>query len=83
MQPGVASVYCSIVQQTRKGVEFYIKGFKELEGLNYRAVRRSFDRAVICGVLKKDGDLTVNPDDDDLFEEGDRLVALANTGGHR
>ncbi|KAK9797373.1 hypothetical protein WJX73_006662 [Symbiochloris irregularis] len=80
VQPGVASVYCSIVQQTRKGVEFYIKGFPELEGMTYRSVRRSFDRAVICGVLKREGDLSVNPDDDDMFEEGDRLVALANTG---
>ena len=29
-QPGVASVYCSIVQQTRTGAEFYIETFPEL-----------------------------------------------------
>ncbi len=30
VQPGVASVYCAIVQQTRDGCEFYIKDFPEL-----------------------------------------------------
>ena len=41
-QPGIASVYSSIVQQTRSGVEFYIRAFPDLEGLTYGAARRGF-----------------------------------------
>jgi hypothetical protein len=41
-QPGIASVYSSIVQQTTSGVEFYIRAFPELEGLTYGAARRAF-----------------------------------------
>lgn len=41
-QPGIASVYSSIVQQTRSGVEFYIRAFPDLEGLTYGAARRAF-----------------------------------------
>ena len=39
VQPGVASVYCSIVQQTAKSVEFFFKYFKELEGKTYGEAR--------------------------------------------
>lgn len=80
LQPGVASVYCSIVQQTRSGVEFYIKAFPELEGLSYRAARRSFDKAVICGYQQADGTLRVNPKDGAELGSGDRMIALAQTG---
>ena len=39
LQPGVASVYCSIVQQTKNGVEFYIKHFPEVAGRPYADAR--------------------------------------------
>lgn len=39
VQPGVASVYCSIVQQTAKGVEFFFKYFSKLEGRQYGEAR--------------------------------------------
>jgi hypothetical protein len=39
MQPGVASVYCSIVQQTSKSVEFFFKHFSMLEGKTYSEAR--------------------------------------------
>lgn len=38
VQPGVASVYCSIVQQTRNGVECYVRDFPQLQGLPFREV---------------------------------------------
>ena len=79
-QPGVASVYCSIVQQTRSGVEFYIKGFPELEGLTYKGARRAFDKAVVCGYQEANGVLHVNPKDDVLLDSKDRIIALAQTG---
>lgn len=39
LQPGVASVYCSIVQQTSKSVEFFFKHFGMLEGKTYSQAR--------------------------------------------
>lgn len=30
VQPGVASVYCSLVQQTKGGAELYIRRFPEV-----------------------------------------------------
>ena len=39
------------------------------------------DRAVLCGYIGAGGDLHVNPDDDVQLQSGDRVVALANTGG--
>ena len=39
LQPGVASVYCSIVQQTSKSVEFFFKYFSMLEGKTYSEAR--------------------------------------------
>ena len=47
-QPGVASVYCAIVQQTRDGSEFYIKDFPELAGTCYADARRRFNSATLC-----------------------------------
>ncbi|KAK9815434.1 hypothetical protein WJX72_003650 [[Myrmecia] bisecta] len=82
--PGVASVYCTIVQQSRNGVEFYIKDFPELSGLTYGAARRCFDRAIICGYIATDtGALCINPPDSDMMHAADRFVALAATGYFR
>ena len=48
VQPGVASVYCAIVQQTTDGCEFYIKNFPTLYGSSYGDARRRFNGAVLC-----------------------------------
>ncbi len=47
-QPGVASVYCAVVQQTHDGSEFYIKDFPELAGTCYADARRRFNSATLC-----------------------------------
>ncbi|MCJ1468197.1 hypothetical protein MMC07_006825 [Pseudocyphellaria aurata] len=57
-----------------------MKGFPELEGLHYKAARRAFDRAVICGYQDAAGQLHVNPDEDAVLQAGDRVIALAQTG---
>jgi len=48
VQPGVASVYCAVVQQTHDGSEFYIKDFPELAGTCYADARRRFNSATLC-----------------------------------
>ena len=48
VQPGVASVYCAVVQQTTEGCEFYIKDFPQLYGAPYVEARRRFNNATLC-----------------------------------
>mmetsp|Transcript_19941 Transcript_19941/g.60258 ORF Transcript_19941/g.60258 Transcript_19941/m.60258 type:complete len:961 (+) Transcript_19941:333-3215(+) len=80
-QPGVASVYCAIVQQTSDGCEFYIKSFPGLEGCTYQEARRRLPDAILYGYIsKKDKMLHANPPESDVLGEGDRVVALASTG---
>ena len=85
MQPGVASVYCTIVQQTQRGVEFYLKRFPEFSGRTFGEARRAFDDAVLCGYVRENPagqpDMHVNCRDSDVLEDGDRVIALSQTGG--
>ncbi|CAK0785418.1 hypothetical protein CVIRNUC_008627 [Coccomyxa viridis] len=78
--PGVASVYCSIVQQTRNGVELYVREFSELVGMSFCEIRRRFDSAVVVGFMEKAGDLKINPPEEEGMPEGARVVALADDG---
>lgn len=84
MQPGVASVYCTIVQQTKEGVEFYLKNFPELEGKTFQEARRLFDDAVLCGYIRQGeggkSQLNINCSDSDVLEESDRMIALSQDG---
>ncbi|KAA6419289.1 MAG: hypothetical protein FRX49_10813 [Trebouxia sp. A1-2] len=81
VQPGVASVYCSIVQQTSKSVEFFFKHFSMLEGKTYSEARRMFESAVAVGVYhKSDNAININPDEKTVFQPGDQIVVLSNTG---
>ncbi|KAL0047458.1 hypothetical protein WJX82_003858 [Trebouxia sp. C0006] len=81
VQPGVASVYCSIVQQTSKSVEFFFKHFSMLEGKTYSEARRMFEMAVAVGVYhKSDNSININPDEKTVFQPGDQIVVLSNTG---
>ena len=82
MQPGVASVYCTIVQQSLEDVEFYIRNFPQFCGKSFAAVRRSFRQVVVCGYLrpKADQPLCLNPPDSDVLAKGDSIICLAQTG---
>lgn len=83
LQPGVASVYCTIVQQSLNGSEFYIRAFPEMNGLTFGAARRCFNGVIVVGYMRKSEQpsLRLNPSDEDLLKDGDKMVALADTGG--
>ena len=83
MQPGVASVYCSIVQQAQQTSTFYLRRFEKLEGLSFGQARRAFDGVVICGYMRREhGKMRtlLNPCDRDILEEGDQIISLAHNG---
>lgn len=73
-------MYCSIVQQTRNGVELYVREFPEMAGMQFWDIRRRFDAAIIVGFMAKSGDLRINPAEEEVMPEGARLVALADDG---
>ena len=73
-------MYCSIVQQTRNGVELYVREFPEMAGMQFRDIRRRFDAAIIVGFMAKSGDLRINPAEEEVMPEEARLVALADDG---
>jgi Trk K+ transport system NAD-binding subunit len=68
------------VQQTRSGVECYVRAFEELRGLTFADVRRRFDAAVVIGFMAKGGALCINPAEEEVLEDGARVVALAPNG---
>ena len=77
-------MYCTIVQQTKEGVEFYLKNFPELEGKTFREARRLFDDAVLCGYIRRaeggESQLSINCSDSDVLQETDRVIALSQDG---
>lgn len=80
----MASVYCSIVQQAEGTSAFYLKSFKELEGLSFGQARRAFNGVVICGFTRADDHgrprTILSPNDRDILQEGDQMIALAKSG---
>lgn len=50
--------------------------------MTFGAARRCFNGVIVVGYLRKgaDSELRLNPDDRDILEEGDRIIALANSG---
>ena len=76
----MASVYCTIVQQTHNGVELYVRQFPDMVGLTFGDIRRRFDTAIVVGFMCKAGALKMNPSDEEEMPEGARLVALADDG---
>ncbi|KAK9861239.1 hypothetical protein WJX84_011733 [Apatococcus fuscideae] len=80
IQPGVASVYCSIVQQAEGTSGFYLKSFKELDGLSFGQARRAFNGVVVCGYMRRDNGkyrTILSPNEREMLQEGDQMIALA------
>ena len=81
VQPGVASVHASILQKAPNGVSFYIRDFPQLAGMKYGDARRCFNTSVLCGCFSADDTLPhLNPKDDHVFQQNDKLIFLSNTG---
>lgn len=81
VQPGVASVHASVLQKSPNGVAFYIRDFPQMASMKYGDVRRRFNTSILCGWFSGDDRLPhLNPKDDYVFKDNDKLIFLANTG---
>lgn len=81
-QPGVASIHASILQKAPNGVSFYLRDFPQMTSMKYGDVRRRFSTSILCGCFSADDRMPhLNPGDDYVFKEDDKLIFLSNTGG--
>ncbi|DBB14997.1 hypothetical protein WJX82_007629 [Trebouxia sp. C0006] len=80
LQPGVASIHASILQKAPNGVSFYLRDFPQMTSMKYGDVRRRFSTSILCGCFSADDRMPhLNPSDDYVFQEDDKLIFLSNT----
>ncbi|KAL3157123.1 hypothetical protein ABBQ38_001368 [Trebouxia sp. C0009 RCD-2024] len=81
VQPGLGKVYSQILLQSHTSAEFYLKDiFPSLVGKTFGEARRSFDQAVLCGVMDVGtGQAHLSPADSCVLTEQHRLVFLSST----
>eukprot|EP00850_Spirogloea_muscicola_P018334 SM000167S02947 [mRNA] locus=s167:54297:65845:- [translate_table: standard] len=74
LRPGTSSVLSQLL--AFDGSEFHFKHWPELVGKRFGDILFLFKDAVPCGIRKRSTTL-VNPPPETLFEEGDRLLVIA------
>jgi ion channel POLLUX/CASTOR len=80
-EPGSAQVYDELLAPAT-GNDIYIRRLPQLDGQAFATVARSFDEAIVVGVLRYvDGrpDAILAPAETFVVEEGDELVFVAKT----
>lgn len=60
-----------------EGSEFYFDTWPELHGCNFKEITVRFDDAIPVGFRNVDGDVRLNPADDDVYREGEEILVLA------
>jgi len=83
IQPGVANVYCAVVQQSRGSASLMIADMPDFDFVHktYKQARHSFEEGIVVGYI--DGyhrEAHLNPKDSYVMAQGDRLVLLADNG---
>jgi len=73
--PGLANVIEELIGF--QGSEFYFDLWPELVGKSFFDLTCRFDDAIPAGVKTADGKILVNPDNDYILKEGDKLLSLA------
>ncbi|KAF9618671.1 hypothetical protein IFM89_002366 [Coptis chinensis] len=76
-QPGLAQIWEDILGF--ENCEFYIKRWRQLEGMHFEDVLISFPDAIPCGVKVSSygGKIILNPDDSYVLQEGDEVLVIA------
>ncbi|XP_021691529.1 ion channel CASTOR isoform X2 [Hevea brasiliensis] len=76
-QPGLAQIWEDILGF--ENCEFYIKGWPQLDGMQFEDVLISFPDAIPCGVKVAScgGKIILNPDDSYTLQEGDEVLVIA------
>ena len=60
-----------------EGSEFYFDTWPELYGCTFKEITVRFDDAIPVGFRNVDGDVRLNPADEDVYGEGEEILVLA------
>jgi hypothetical protein len=75
--PGLASVFSQVLTHDH-GNEVHVRQFPQLVGRRLRGLDEVFPRAIVLGTVRAGGaDLRLDPPDDYVVDEEDRIVFLA------
>uniref|UniRef100_A0A7S2PHQ8 Ion channel DMI1 n=1 Tax=Skeletonema marinoi TaxID=267567 RepID=A0A7S2PHQ8_9STRA len=73
--PGLACVLESMMGF--EGSEFYFEEWPELKGKSFLDITCRFDDAVPIGIKSNSGKVFINPKNDHIIQEGDKILVLA------
>jgi hypothetical protein len=79
--PGLSFVYAELLSH-RYGNEVYLRTCPELAGMAFRDLIGVFDKAVVLGMVRSEGEAQVpllNPPDTTRLQEDDRIVFIARS----
>ena len=76
---GLSAVYTDLFDMD--GSEFYIEDHPDSVGHTLAELNRYFPVSAVCGFVKEDGKVILNPGVDDKVEKGDRLILFAEDDG--
>ncbi|KAL7438541.1 hypothetical protein ACHAXM_006345 [Skeletonema potamos] len=73
--PGLACVLEAMMGF--EGSEFYFEEWPELKGKTFQEITCRFDDAIPIGIKSKGGEVFINPKNDRIIQEGDKILVLA------
>lgn len=73
--PGLACVLEAMMGF--EGSEFYFEEWQELKGKSFLEITCRFDDAIPIGIKSKCGEVFINPKNDHIIQEGDKILVLA------
>ncbi len=76
---GLSHVYTDLFDMD--GSEFYIEDHPGAAGKTLAELNRFFPVSIVCGFVRADGGILINPEPDCVVKEGDRLILFAEDDG--
>jgi voltage-gated potassium channel Kch len=73
-QSGLSVVYTELMDFD--GAEIYFKEEDSLTGKTYREVISAFEDSAVMGMMRRNGELLINPPMETKFEKGDQVIAI-------
>ena len=74
-QSGLSVVYTELLDFD--GAEIYFSDVPKLNGKSYREALMRFESSAVIGLVRKSGDVLINPPMDTQFAEGDQIIAIS------
>lgn len=74
-QSGLSVVYTELLDFD--GAEIYFKEEPALVGRSYREALAAYDESTVMGLMRADGDVTINPPMDTQIGSGDQIIAIS------